>query len=174
MTLESIYNFFNTPFFVIFWWISSIFIIIWVITTLVLVIRWVVPVLYRLWLWLSKRKIAIFAEEKFDELKNMLVDSNVFKENNVIKIWKSEIKKSNSISVLLVHWNSFKDNIDEIIAEKKYSDAIIIYAPQEEWFIDGENLKKLNLQSNCIIVNFKWRLLNDILVSMITTSYEKR
>jgi len=168
------FDFFSSPVFVIIWWISTIILIGGLIYTIYLIFKWVLPVLYRLWIGLSKREIAIFAEDKYEGLKNILVDSNIFNEKNIIKIEKNEIKKSNGISILLVHWSSFKDNIDEILTEKKHSDWLIIYAPQEEWFIDKEDIKKLNWESNCIIVNFRWRLLNDILVSMITTSYEKR
>ena len=85
---------------------------------------------------------------------------------------KGSIKKAESISLLLVHYNSFRDKINEIISIKHDSDALIIYAPQEEGFIEKDILKNINSQRNAIIVNFRGRLLNDVLVSMITTGYK--
>lgn len=172
--MQSITDFFDQPFFIIAWGISTLIVIIGILYTLYLVFKGIISVWYRLWLALSKRKIAVFADDKFNELKNLLIDSNIFNEKNIVKIEKSEIKKAKSISLFLIHWSSFKENIDEILSEKNHSDAIIIYAPQDEGFIEKTQIEKLNLQSNCTIVNFRGRLLNDILTSMITTSYEKR
>ena len=50
---------------------------------------------------------------------------------------------------------------------------MIIYAPQSEGFIDESVVNILNLQRNTIIVNLRGRLLNDTLVSMMTTSFKK-
>ena len=75
--------------------------------------------------------------------------------------------------MILVHWQPFKSQIDKILEIKKDSDALIIYAPQKEGFIEKEDLGKLTSQRHTIIVNFRGRLLNDIYTSMITTSYEK-
>lgn len=172
--LEWIYNFFNSPIIVIIWWIATVIMVIWFLYTIYLIIKWVLPVRYRLWIGLSKREIAIFADSKFDELSWVLIDSKIFSKRNIIKIELSNIKKANDISLLLVHRDYIKNNVNNILNIKNHSDALIIYAPQDEWFIDKNILAQLNLQSNCTIVNFRWRLLNDILVSMITTSYEKR
>ena len=142
------------------------------IATIFLVIKGTLPVWYKLGLGLSRRKIAIFADTEFDNLKNLLIDSGIFNEKNIIKIDKGSIKKAENISLLLVHYNSFKDKIDDIINIKHDSDAIIIYAPQEDGFIEKDILQKINSQRNAIIVNFRGRLLNDILISMITTGYK--
>ena len=64
--------------------------------------------------------------------------------------------------------------IDNILKIKDDSDALIIYAPQEEGLIDRSILEKINLERNSIVVNFRGRLLNDILTCMITTSYVKK
>ena len=83
------------------------------------------------------------------------------------------MKKAESATLKLVHWKPFKAQLDEILRIKSDSDAMIIYAPQKEGFIDDASLEKINSQRNAIIVNFRGRLLNDILTSMNTTSYEK-
>ena len=148
--------------------------IIGILYTIYLIIKGVFPVWYRLGMGLSKRKIAIFAEEEFDNLSNILIDSNIFEKKNIVKIDKQSMRKAESITLLLVHWKCFEAEIDYILNIKSDSDALIVYAPQQEGRIDENNLEKINLERNSIIVNFRGRLLNDILTCMITTSYEKR
>jgi len=172
--IKIIFDFFNHPFFVIVGGLSTLLAFLIAVYTLFLVIKGILPVWYRLGLGLSKRKIAIFAEKEFENLRDMLIDSKIFKTSNIFKIDKQSIKKANSITLFLIHWKSFNKEIDEILSMKNDSDALIIYAPQSEGFIDKDILERLNLERNTIIVNFRGRLLNDILTSMITTSYEKR
>ena len=122
---------------------------------------------------LSKRKIAILAEDQSTDLRDLLVDSRLFSGKNIILVGKESLKKAETATIILVHWEPFKSQIDQILEIKKDSDALIIYAPQKEGFIDNEDMAKLTSQRHTIIVNFRGRLLNDIYTTMITTSYEK-
>jgi hypothetical protein len=172
---EQIYNFFNSPFFVIWGGISIIVTIYIAIRTFILIFKGVIPVWYRLGKGLSKRKIAVFAEnQEYSELKSLLTDSGLFSEKNIIRIDKNSIKKAKGFTLLLVHHFSFKNNLEEIINLKMDEAALIIYAPQSEGMIDGGMIQKINDHRNSIIVNMRGRLLNDILTSMMTTGYGKR
>lgn len=142
------------------------------IGVIVAVIRGIFPIWYRLGRALSNRRIAVFAEEDFEALKSLLADSKIFRQKNIVRIDKQSLKKAETFSLFLVHWKPFQSEIGNILALKKNSAALIIYAPQNEGFIDGETLQKINSERNATIVNFRGRLLNDILTSMITTSYE--
>lgn len=171
--MPSILEFFSYPFFTIIGGILSIIAIGGLIFAIYLSFRGFFPVWYKLGTSLSNRKIAIFSDSKFNELKSTLIDSGIFKEKNIIKIDKESIKKGEDITFFIVHYLSYKDNIEEIINLKNDSDAMIIYAPQSEGFIDESVVNILNLQRNTIIVNLRGRLLNDTLVSMMTTSFKK-
>ena len=169
-----IYNFFNSPFFVIWGGISIIITIYVAIRSLVYIFKGVVPVWYRLGKGLSRRKIAVFAEtQRYNELKSLLTDSGLFSEKNIVRIDQNSIKKAKGFTLLLVHHFSFKKKLEEIINLKKDEAALIIYAPQSEGRIDGEMINKINDQRNSIIVNMRGRLINDILTSMMTTGYGK-
>jgi len=172
--MQIIIDFFNHPFFIVLGGISTLLTLIATLFIVYLFIKGIFPVWYRLGMGLSRRKIAVFAENELDGLKNMLVDSGLFQKANIIKIDKSSIKKAEGMTLFLVHWKSFESELDDILRIKKDSAALIIYAPQNEGFIDKAILEKINLERNSIIVNFRGRLLNDILTCMITTSYEKR
>jgi hypothetical protein len=171
---QDILNFFNHPFFIIIGGLTTIVAILGVLYTFYLILKGVLPVWYRLGIGLSKRKISVFADTEYDNLKSMLVDSKIFKEKNIIKIDIKSIKKATFTSLLLLHWKYAQSEIDNILRIKNDSDALIIYAPQEEGFLSKDVLEKINKERNTIIVNFRGRLLNDILTTMITTNYEKR
>lgn len=170
--METIINFFNHPFFIIVGGVATILMIVGFCYTAFLVIKGVLPVWYRLGIGLSKRKIAIFAKDEYQSLSDMIIASKIF--TTTIQIHKNDIKKAEKESVYLVHWYEFQDKIDDILSIKKYTTPLIIYAPQEEVFIDKDIMKKINSHPNSIVVNLRGRLLNDILTSLITTSYEKR
>ena len=105
----------------------------------------------------------------------MLVDSKIFEDKNILQINKNDLKKAEKETLFLVHWKDYQDKIDDILTLKKDSTALVIYAPQNEGRIEPvDMMEKINYHRNTIVVNFRGRLINDILVCLITTSYEKR
>lgn len=172
--MQGIFDYFNHPLFIILSGLITLLVLLDVSYTIYLIVKGIIPVWIRLGRGLSKRKIAVFAEEEFDSLKSMLVDSGIFLESNVVKIDRNSIKKAEDLTLFLVHWKSFEPELENILKMKKDSAALVIYAPQSEGFIDKTALEELNQHRNTIIVNFRGRLLNDILVSMITTGYKMK
>ena len=171
--MESIVNFFNNSFFVIFGGITTIITIIVAIYGIVLWVKGVLPVIIRLGKGLSSRKIAILSNSNnYNNLKHILIDSKIFKEDNIINIDKNSFKKAENYTLMLMHWKSYEEQLDKILNLKKDSDVLIIYAPYEDGKIETKDMKKINEHRNTIVVNFRGRLLNDILVSMMTSSYQ--
>ncbi len=172
--MEQLDSFFSNSFFMYFSGISTVIVILTALYSVFLVSKGVLPVLRRLGYGLSKRKIAVFADSRFDDLKEILVDSGLFKEKNIIKIGKESIRKADDISLRLMHWDAYKDELQEILRYKKDMHALIVYAPQNEDRIGGADIDAINRNRNAIIVNFRGRLLNDVLTSMITTGYRRK
>lgn len=150
--------------------------IIVVIAFLIGIYQWIAgisPALWRLGRGLAGREIAVFAEgNDFTSLKSLLTDSKLFNERNIIHITKNELQKAEKYTLFLAHWKSISSHLDTILDQKKDGTALLIYAPQEEGFIQKEDIAKINQHRNVILVNFRGRLLNDIVTSLITTSYE--
>ena len=145
-----------------------------IIYTIYLVVTGILPVLYRLGFALSKRKVAIFAErDDFVNLRSSLVDSKLFKEKNILQIDENSLRRAEAESLLLVHWKSFQKHLDTILAIKKDAATLIVYAPTEEGQIESESMTKLGKHRNVIVVNFRGRLINDVLVSMVTSRKNK-
>jgi hypothetical protein len=149
----------------------TFFNILIVICGIIAVVKGFIPVFWRLGKGLACRKIAIFAED--NTIKNLLIDSKLFKEKNICMVSSNEIKKANDCSIKLVHWKSFKQHIGDIKSVKKHSDALIIYAPREEGSLTPQEMNEMNSEQNTILVNFRGRLLNDVIVTMIATGYSR-
>lgn len=97
------------------------------------VISWlfgITPIVFRLGIALWKRKIAIFGSlEVFESLKSPLIDSNIFKEKNILHIKADNIDKAKDETLFLVDWETFGEKIDEIFSTRKnHQTAIVIYA----------------------------------------------
>ncbi|MBV9159910.1 MAG: hypothetical protein JO019_04935 [Candidatus Kaiserbacteria bacterium] len=159
-------------------YISTVIVILSAIVATVLCFRGFVPVLIRLGNGLWKRKIAIIAKgDALIGLENMLHDSKLFNRTNILKIpSESDLGIAEQASLFLVYWPDWKDNDDmeKILAHKEDSTALIVYAPQEHGFIPQPVMHALEKKRNVVVNNFRGRLLNDIVVSMITTGYEKK
>jgi hypothetical protein len=137
--------------------------------------RGIAPALLRLGHGLAKRKIAIFAKgENIGSLKHLLVDSGLFNTKNIIEVTKKDdMGRAEYTTMYLVVWHDWADDIDEILRMKKDSSALIVYAPYEHGRIADDQMKKLDGKRHTAVTNFRGRLLNDVVSSMITTGYEK-
>jgi hypothetical protein len=140
------------------------------------VAKGVLPVLWRLGAGLAHRKIAVFATgANAVSLRALLLDSKLIKAENIIEVPSlRDIESADPASVYLVFWRDWADNIDEILRKKPDQCALIVYSPLDDnKQIPPDQMKKLDGKRHTAVTNFRGRLLNDIVSSMITTSYEK-
>ena len=145
------------------------------IWAVILWMRGITPALFRLGNGLAKRQIAIFAKsQNMSSIKDLLLDSKLFKAKNISEITQvGDIGKAEGATMYLVYWHDWVDNIDQILQQKPDKCALIVYAPYNLGRISDERMKNLDGQRHTAVTNFRGRLLNDIVSSMITTSYEK-
>ena len=158
------------------------------ITTLVSVMLFFVAVvgwflgigqlLYRLGLGRWRRKISILADsDVFASLKTDLVSSGVFRGKNVDHITKNDLSKVKDCSLLLVNYGSFTEReVKTIIKNKKSNAGMVVYFPD---FSPTNRLPEdvvtlINNEPHTVLVNFRGRLINDVLVTLLSTSYEKK
>ncbi|GAB1401109.1 hypothetical protein MASR1M68_00200 [Elusimicrobiota bacterium] len=165
-------DFFNHPFFAV---VGSITVLCTLVALLIRVFCWffkVTPIVFKFGISLLDRKIAIFAsQEVFNELKNCLIDSKIFQEKNIVHIQFSNLDKAKKQTIFLVDWESFKDKIDEIfVARRDEQVPIVVYAKPAS--IPNDKMSVIANKTNTVVVNFRGRLLNDIVTSLVTTTYE--
>jgi hypothetical protein len=171
--MEAIINFFDHPFFIVIGGITTTFLLFGIFYKIVSWFFGITPIIFRLGIALWKREIAIFGSlEVFDSLKSSLIDSKIFKEKNIVHIKKENTEKAKDKTIFLVDWETFGEEIETVFnARKDHQTAIIIYAKPQS--IPNEKMTIIANRPNTVVVNFRGRLLNDILTSLITTSYDK-
>jgi hypothetical protein len=155
-------------------YLSTIIVVISLIYGAITWFRGILPAIFRLGKGLAKRKVAIFARgDRLNSLKNLPMDSKLFNKKNLIEISStSDIGRSEDATVFLVFWHDWQEDIDQILAKKKDKNALIVYAPQKLGFVSTEQMERINEVRNASVTNFRGRLLSDIVISMITTSYD--
>jgi len=155
--------------------LESLIFIVGMIYAVALWANGVLPALLRLGNGLAKRKIALFAKgDNVSSLKNLLMDSKLFKAKNIYEISKKEdIGRAESATMFLVFWPDWTTDLAKILNRKPDECALIVYAPYDKGRIPDVEMKNLDHKRHTTVTNFRGRLLNDIVASMITTSYEK-
>lgn len=171
--INSISNFFNHPFFIIVGGLTVTFSILYFLYKIICIIFGITPIILRLGTALWKRKIAIFgSDEAFTNLKDSLVDSKVFKEKNIINIKSNNLDKAKDETIFIVDWESFGDDIEQVFSCRgNHQTPIVIYAKPQT--IPPTTMIDIGNRANTVVVNFRGRLLNDVLTSLITTSYDR-
>lgn len=152
--------------------------VLWIgaaIYAFILWLRGVSPALFRLGKGLAMRKIALFAKpDHAQSLRSLLIDSRLFREKNILDVpTYDDTGRAENATVFLVYWPDWGNNIEQVIAMKPDKCALIVYAPYDHARISDEKMKLIDNKRHSTVVNFRGRLLNDIVASMITTSYEK-
>ena len=158
-------------------WVGRVTTVIFLLTLAYGIYAWargILPALIRLGNGLSKRKIAIFARgDHLRSLESLLLDSKLFNKKNVIDISSdSDFGRAEQATLYLIFWHDWQDKITEILNTKKDNTGLVVYAPQDLGLIPQDKLKELTGKRNVIVVNFRGRLLNDIVISLMTTSYQ--
>lgn len=175
-----IYQFFNQPPFVIVGGISVTLLVFGALLNLICWSLGIAPLLWRLGYGRWFRKIAIVARpENYAQLENDLLRSGIFRGNNIFSIYPDSLSQIKDHDLLLIHYQSFTaTEIKTILANKKPNAGMIFYfpefCPQKGIEISDEMLRLINNNENTSVANFRGRLLNDIITTLITTSYEKR
>jgi len=154
---------------------TSVIVLFGALYAVYLYARGIAPVLFRLGNGLAKRKIAIFAKGNVaGSLEDLLKDSKLFRHTNLIVVQHDgDIGRAEAASVFLVHWPDWTQSIDRILAQKKDQTAMILYAPPGN-SVPAGIMAQINDLRNTTLVNLRGRLMNDVVLSMITTSYDKR
>jgi len=170
--LTIIVDFFNHPFFIL---VGGVTVTISIITIIYGAFCWffnISPIVFRLGFALWKRRIAVFSNvEQFQSLKCSLIESKIFSEKNIIHIQLDNIEKAKNETVYLVDWATFGESIEKVFETRyNHQTAVIIFAKPTS--IPQDSMSLIANRPNTVVVNFKGRLLNDILTSLITTSYE--
>lgn len=122
--------------------------------------------LYRLSYNITKQKIAIYS--KNNSLENLIKDSKLFRNENIVKIESdNDLNIDDDITMMLIDYNDFKNELELILNKKKRNNSLIIYCPYDYGRIDDDIMNNIDKTPYSIVTNFRGRLINDIFISML-------
>lgn len=177
---QTVYLMFNNPFFVVVGTLFTLLGIIGLLITFLSFLLGIAPLIWRLGLGRWTRKIAIVANsDMYSNLEKDMIDSGIFRKGNISKITDKSLSDVKDHSLLLVHYQSFtQKDIEKILNNKNSKSGMIFYFPsfsnKKGESIPNDMRDKISNTPNTMIVNFRGRLLNDLVTTLITTSYEKK
>lgn len=156
--------------------VATVVVLLEIVAALILWARGVLPVLYRLGNGLGRRKIALLARgDNAASLTQLLTDSGLVRKGNISGVQHSgDLDRATETSVVVVYWPDWASEIEAILNAKRDSTPLLIYAPQEHGFIPKDIMGLLDRKRNVFVSNFRGRLLGDLVMSMIVTSYAPR
>lgn len=162
--------------------IGAIITLISVILFISSVVAWflgVAPLFRRLGFGRWSRKLYIAADTtNYDSLKTDLTSSGVFRDKNIRLINKDNLSLVKNVDLLVVHYQSFNESeMELIIANKGHKAGLIVYFPEfnpPHNVVPANIMKLINNEPHSILVNMRGRLINDVLVTLLSTSYEKK
>ena len=167
--ITQIVEFFNHPVFIVFGGLSALLILLGVLYQIICWFLGVTPIIARLGKAIWKRDVSIVGnKESFEFLRDTLLSSELFRKKNITFIDTKTLEKVKKSSLILVDWETSEDKIDTIFVNRKdESVPVIIYVGANK--ISGEKIAELGNRINTIVVNFRGRLVNDVLISMMTS-----
>ena len=171
--MQYIISWCNHPLFAIFGAVTTIFIFFGFIYGIVCWVFCITPIAFRFGIALQKREVVIFGDsDAFNNLRDCLVDSKIFKNKSIIHVPSNNIDKAKDKTIFLIDWSTAGKDIEEIFAARKnHQTPVVIYAKPST--IPQDKMTDIANRANTVVVNFRGRLLNDILTSLVTTSYDR-
>lgn len=133
-------------------------------------------VMKRLGLGRWYRKVTIVSDGSGGEkLKKDLVDSGVFREKNIQVIGESSLSDVKTADLILLdYWSLAPQKALTAIENKQNHAGLVVYSPMKKGRIADEVTKRMNDEPFTTLVQMRGRLVNDLLVTLMSTSYDKK
>ena len=132
-------------------------------------------VMKRLGLGRWYRKILIISTNDGGQtLKKDLVDSGVFREKNVTIANDNSLADIKDSDLILYDYWKLPGCIDEVLRNKQKRAGLIVYSPANNQRMSADVVEMVNKEPFTVLVNMRGRLVNDILITLMSTSYDKK
>lgn len=118
------------------------------------------------------RKISIVADGNYGDLKQDLTDTGLFRESKVSQITNQRLGEVRDSKLLLVDYRYVTDDeLKYIVDNKQTNCGLIVYAPpvNPPRRLPDDLMQRVVNHPHTLVVNFRGRLVNDVLTTMLTT-----
>ena len=136
----------------------------------------IIQALWRFGLALLGKKILVIADESdYKDIREDLSDSELIKNKNIQRISNKHLDKITDALMLIVVYGYLENNDFESVVRRKNSRCgLIVYCPPEKGRIDDQQMTLLSKTSFTALCNFRGRMVNDVLLMMLSTSFKRK
>lgn len=136
----------------------------------------VTQALWRFGLALFGKKILVIADESdYEDIREDLSDSGLIKNKNIQRISNKHLDKINDALMLIVVYGYLgNDDFEVVIRRKNSRCGLIVHCPPEKGRIDERQMSLLSKTSFTALCNFRGRMVNDVLLMMLSTSFKRK
>lgn len=133
-------------------------------------------VMKRLGLGRWYRKVLIVGKEsETKSLRRDLEDSGVFRKSNIDEVDGRNLTDIKQASLILLdYWSLTEGQVSTVLANKQKQAGLVVYSPMGKGRIPDEISATINNEPFTTLVNMRGRLVNDLLITLISTSYDKK
>lgn len=132
-------------------------------------------VMKRLGLGRWYRKILIISTNDGGQcLKRDLVDSGVFREKNITVATDNNLADVKNSDLILYDYWKLPEYISDVLRNKQKEAGLVVYSPANNQRMPTDAVEMINKEPFTVLVNMRGRLVNDILVTLMSTSYDKK
>lgn len=138
--------------------------------------RGVFMVMKRLGLGRWYRKVTIVSNaESGDRLKKDLIGSGVFREKNINRISEDNIADVEEADLILLdYWSVQPDKALRAIDNKRKHAGLVVYSSMKNDRLPQDVADRINEEPFTTLVQMRGRLINDLLITLMSTSYDKK
>lgn len=132
--------------------------------------------LWRFGLALFGKKILVIADESdYEDIREDLSDSGLIKNKNIQRISNKHLDKINDALMLIVVYGYLEnDDFEAVLRRKNSRCGLIVHCPPEKGRIDERQMSLLSKTSFTALCNFRGRMVNDVLLMMLSTSFKRK
>lgn len=130
---------------------------------------------WRFGLALYGKKIMIISDsDDYRDIEEDLSNSGLIKKKNVLHISNKQLSKAKDALLLIVVYGYLNnDDFQNVVRNKNARCGLIVHCPPEKGRIAAEEMELLSKSAFTALCNFRGRLVNDVLLMMLSTSFKK-
>jgi len=152
--------------------------VFWVIVGVVVCVRYLIPVAKRFGLGMWRRQIAIVSDNSTlaESLKIDLASTGILRRKNIVTIPRLNVKDLPKWSVVVIDCECFDSDelLDDFIRRMDVSIGVVLYCRAGRKRLSDDLMNEINGSSRVILTNFRGRLVNDVIASLVSTPYEEK
>lgn len=154
-------------------YITTIASILGMLVAVIYVTMGLFPLLWRLGLGRWKTRIAVFSKEseRRESVKRDLAESGLFRKNNIESLGLEDVQRADQYAIIVL-CDDMLDSLEDILNKKKSTAGLIIYATTTR--LTPEKMSLLNNHPLVTLVNFRGRLISDLILMLMGVNYAKK